>query len=220
MSYARTLTLILATLSSATLHAQSLQEGRLPETGIVHTVPVGGVIHESFQYKLLPAYEITGDVNQTVSYMDIVIPNRSKLIKVKSKVPLKACLVKIVEDYDSQIFKRCLLDDDGDGVFDRIAPNDVAKAFPLDAPIPYKSSETKIIKTKGDFRKAITFLGVSNDTIRLSYREFLDDVARPAFTEEYTFPLSPSYPQVIAFKDIKMKVLGIDGAGIRYSIEP
>jgi hypothetical protein len=90
---------------------------------------------------------------------------------------------------------------------------------PLAQPVRYETGHS--VDTPGDkgtFRQQLSFLGVAGNTLRLSYREFVNDMARPAFTDEVTFTLSGSYPETIAYKDIVIDVLGISNAGIRYIV--
>jgi hypothetical protein len=56
--------------------------------------------------------------------------------------------------------------------------------------------------------------------LRLSYREFSNNMARPAFTEELTIPISKTYPQDVAVKLVKLRIHSIDGLGMRYEILP
>jgi hypothetical protein len=55
--------------------------------------------------------------------------------------------------------------------------------------------------------------------LRLSYREFSNDLARPAFTEELSFPVSDAFPQTIVWRNTKITLLGLDNEGLRYRIE-
>jgi hypothetical protein len=87
----------------------------------------------------------------------------------------------------------------------------------LPHPFAYKASEF-IQPTSGSLKQVVIFLGSTKDSLRLSYREFVNDMARPAFTEEYTFPLSSTFPQPISFKGVKMTIAGIDGEGLHYTV--
>ncbi len=55
-------------------------------------------------------------------------------------------------------------------------------ALKLKEPVAYHIEERQV--AAGDnFRQVISYLGVSGETLRLSYREFSNDMARPAFNE-------------------------------------
>ena len=70
----------------------------------------------------------------------------------------------------------------------------------------------------GTSRQQLTFLGVADKTLRLSYREFSNDMARPAFTDEVTFTLSGKFPETIAYRDVVIDILEIGNAGMRYVV--
>ncbi len=54
------------------------------------------------------------------------------------------------------------------------------------------------------FKVELLYLGKSGGDIRISYREYKDDIARPAFYQELTYNLSQS--DVIRYKSFRIKV--------------
>jgi len=114
----------------------------------------------------------------------------------------------------------CLIDREGTGTFTRINFRGMYNAKLLPTPIAYRLDKVPIPDPKSDYRDVLVFLGVSAGSLRLGYREFSGDLARPAFSEELTFPLAPSYPQPIAFRNLRITLIGLDGAGLRYRIDP
>ena len=125
---------------------------------------------------------------------------------VGSRAKFKAC------DVESG---HCGLDDDGDGTFDRSSYDDFSIAMKT-TKAAYERREIPL--PEGDvFKQVVTFLGFAGGVLRLSYREFNNDLARPAFTEDYSFEIS-SFPQAVAFKDVRMTVYGAGADGLRYRI--
>lgn len=113
----------------------------------------------------------------------------------------------------------CGLDDDADDTFDRMAQDELSMALKLKKPVPYKTRrDSKVVDDPENFRQVILYQGATSDTLRLSYREFVKDMARPAFTEELSIPITKSFPQLIAVKDITLRILNIDGLGLRYEL--
>lgn len=64
----------------------------------------------------------------------------------------------------------------------------------------------------------LTYLGSNGSALSLSYREFINDMARPAFTEELQVPLSQPFPQKVRAKGVMFQVDKIDGVGLQYSV--
>lgn len=112
----------------------------------------------------------------------------------------------------------CLQDDDVDGVFDQWSVDNRTKAFRLKLGIPYTKVKLLSPPSSNDFRWTVTYLGVSNDGLKLSYREFSDGFARQAFTEDYSVPLGAKFPQVVSVKGVRFEVKSVDGAGLRYRV--
>jgi hypothetical protein len=197
-----------ATHGQAALSSPSQRIGSLPLTGVEHLATVGSPVFERFHYAFKRVAVPEADILKTILFMDIRIPAGAPLTIIQSKAKLKAC------DLDGE----CALDDDGDGTFDRIAKSSVSTAFKIAVPVKYTVQDI-VVPSFNSFRQVTIFLGSSGDAIRLSYREFSNDLARPAFTEDLSFPLPRSFPATMAFKDVRLTVLAIDGAGMRYRIE-
>lgn len=129
----------------------------------------------------------------------------------------KACFVMHEDEVGGFYNRGCAIDADGDGAFERLAGVGAGKINP---PVAYHDGEMRISRVNDNFEKKITYLGMSGDTLRLSYREFINDMARPAFTEELSLPLPKTFPARIVVKDTTFVILGISGEGLRYSVAP
>ena len=113
----------------------------------------------------------------------------------------------------------CLIDKDGNGEFDRHRPRGAAMSSKLKSPLPYRpAAPLASPDAAGSFRQTLVFLGITDKVLRIVYREFAEDIARPAFSDDLTFTMSGSYPETIAYKDLVIDVLGVSNAGIRYVI--
>lgn len=178
--------------------------GVQPQVGVERTVTAGSAIFEKYRYEVARLAFAQFDAVRGTLTGDIRVSAGEPLHQVDSNARFKACMAS----------GPCGLDDDGDGKFDRVSLDEVVGALKLKAPVPYELREVPIQSTNGNFRQIIIYLGANSDTLRLSYREFSNDMSRPAFTEELTFPISKSFPQKIAFKDIRATLLGIDGEGL------
>jgi hypothetical protein len=69
----------------------------------------------------------------------------------------------------------------------------------------------------GSFKQELIYNGKSKDTLRVSYREYVDDLARPSYFQDLTYDLSES--KEIAFRDIKMDVLEATNTNIKFIIK-
>ncbi|MFT5644441.1 MAG: hypothetical protein ACI83P_001997 [Janthinobacterium sp.] len=60
-------------------------------------------------------------------------------------------------------------------------------------------------------------LSFSGNILRLSFREYINDMARPSYFQDVTYDI-PSFPTEITFKTVKLQVLSAGNNGIRYKI--
>lgn len=68
----------------------------------------------------------------------------------------------------------------------------------------------------GGFRRELIYGGVAKGVLTLSYREFVNDMARPAFTQVLTYDLAEG--DEIAYQGARLKVLGANNTGLRYIV--
>lgn len=65
--------------------------------------------------------------------------------------------------------------------------------------------------------KSLLFVGYDNDkqTIRVTYREFIDGLARAAFTQDLTFN---STDNAIVFENFEARIVSIDSKSLKYVV--
>ena len=65
-------------------------------------------------------------------------------------------------------------------------------------------------------KKELLYNGKFGSNIRLTYREFIDDLSRPAYTQDLNYDLNES--KIIGFQGVRIEVLGTDNVAITYRI--
>jgi hypothetical protein len=66
------------------------------------------------------------------------------------------------------------------------------------------------------FRREIVYSGVSQGSITLLYREFANDLARPAFSQELHYDLKDG--DEIGFKGARIKIISASNVGLKYRV--
>ena len=66
------------------------------------------------------------------------------------------------------------------------------------------------------YKRELVYSGVSKGTVSLLYREFVNDMARPAFSEELHYDLSDG--NEIGYKGGRFKILKANNTGITYEV--
>lgn len=69
---------------------------------------------------------------------------------------------------------------------------------------------------RGSFKQELIYNGKSKDTIKLSYREYKEDWARPAFSQDLTYDLSEG--KIIGFRGMRIEVLETTNSNIRFIV--
>lgn len=215
------LTLIVSCSYASPAAAKVIQT---PPAGLESTVTVGSPLLERFDAPdatTAKRLTIKQDVRVSLGMQGkIRIPKDSAFV-IEQTNPLKVCTV--AQDAYSAFLSggpACLYDTDMDGKFDRTDANVVFTSRELKEPVPYVLVDVPQLSGGSNFRQTLTYLGSAGDVLRVSYREFSGDMARPAFTEELTFPLDKSFPQTIRWRDTTITLLGTSAEGLRYRIEP
>lgn len=186
------------------------QIANVPDFGKVQTVSVGTTIHE---YKRTYSFNVTvPNIRMTGGgslLFPAIVEADTPMFPTSSKTKFKACTKS----------GECGYDDNGDGVFDRMSSWGNLRSPKLKIPVPYRAKRITV-ENPDSVRQIIIYAGATGDTLRLSYREFSNDLARPAFTEELIIPITKNFPQDVAVKQVEFRIHQIDGLGMKYEILP
>lgn len=69
---------------------------------------------------------------------------------------------------------------------------------------------------EGDFRRELIYSGISQGTVTITYKEFKDDLARPAFSQELRYDLNQS--REVGFRGARFEILEATNSMIRYRV--
>lgn len=185
---------------------------RVPNDAQARTIPPGGTMLEDRAVQLADGVRLSGPVRFARGKQTFEIPAGAELVLVDTRSKLKACGLE-------RMASPCVFDDDGDGLLDRGAKDEFESAGPLSQRVRYDRATVSLPQSDG-LNIRYTFLGRSSAQIRIGYREFAGDYARPAFTEELSIDLPEKLPGVAAFKDVRIEVLAVGSAGLTFRVVP
>jgi hypothetical protein len=80
----------------------------------------------------------------------------------------------------------------------------------------YSETEYKGKECNECFKQELVYNGKSGNTIKVIYREYNNNMARPAFTQNLNYDLEEG--DIISFKGCKIKVLNAKNTGIEFKI--
>lgn len=202
-----------ALLTAPSAKAQQLTIIQSPEVGVETIVPAGGDVYSYFKVYTIDGVRTEAATKAGDWLLEQPVPTGTELVPVTTKAKFKAC-VPYPNSFDAR--GPCFLDDDGDGRFDRQARDDATMARKVKTPVPYSKVAISVARSDS-FKQIILYQGATADSLRFSYREFKDDMARPAFTEELTIPREP-FPAMILVKNLQLEIAGVTGMGLRYTL--
>ena len=64
------------------------------------------------------------------------------------------------------------------------------------------------------FRKELVYTGISQTVVSILYREFKDDLARPAFSQDLKYDLSES--KVVGYRGARFEIIKATNQGLTY----
>jgi hypothetical protein len=82
-------------------------------------------------------------------------------------------------------------------------------------PVAY-SKDIHSEEEDADFRIELLYMGKTKDTIRLAYREFIEDKIRPAFSQEVSYDYTG--PTEVSYKNFELEVIEATGSKIVYRV--
>lgn len=82
--------------------------------------------------------------------------------------------------------------------------------------IPYKNTVQENWSITDGFKRELIYSGISANTVSILYREYIDNIVRPAFSQEFKYDLNSS--NEIGFKGARFKVTNASNTGISYVV--
>ena len=110
----------------------------------------------------------------------------------------------------------CLLDTKNKSMFTHYTIKDKPEIFELDKPFYYNQVSNEV--SQDSFRYIILYQGKINNKIKISFREFKDDIVRPAFTQDIEYELNSNGTTTIGFKGLRINVIKATNVDITYSV--
>jgi hypothetical protein len=81
--------------------------------------------------------------------------------------------------------------------------------------IPYDKSSTQV-RDEISFKKELIYTGVSKNVISITYREFKDDLARPAFSQDLKYDLAES--SIVGYKGARFEIIKASNQGLTFKM--
>lgn len=188
--------------------------GHLPAHAAVSTTDVGEVMYAEYDYFSLGWRRVRfpRDFEWGLPTTTVSIPAGDSLVSIGG-----GAYCTVAERYSSLGFRRrvCFADENQDMRFDRIQIEGTIVGYSVDVPyVPYSAGEKEVLR--GGFRQEIVYQGVTGGAIRILYREYTNDFARPAYYQDISYDYQPGV--TIRFKGARAEILDANREQVTYKV--
>ncbi|SFP85451.1 hypothetical protein [Hydrogenimonas thermophila] len=189
-----------------------------PDINKISTVDIGENMYEKVKLYSHDTYNVK--INQKIDVYTMAsgkfTTSRRDLgiLKIDKKTGWKsACIVG-----DSHPYTVCLFDSNNDSKFDKIGSKINGLYGNLNSPIAYSLSKTPPNFGEDSFKYIVLYQGKKGNVIKISFREFINNLARPAFTQDIEYELNSNGSTIIGFKGLRIEVLKATNLDITYKV--
>lgn len=120
--------------------------------------------------------------------------------------------------YDNKPISICLVDVEDSGYFSVATYSNKDKIYPLLNKAKYTLTKTPPVYNQESFKYEVLYQGKIENRIKISFREFKDNMLRPAFTQDIEYELNKNNTTIIGFKGLRIEVIKATNLDITYKI--
>ena len=205
----------------------------IPKAGETNYVEIGMPIYQDVVARMDQKKELTllQDAQSTSDSIEqFFIPKGSKGIAM-AVLDYRYPSFCQINNSTNEVGSICLIDRDNDGTFERALNINTRRWLKIESQVPFTTKalkyewlETLPAKASTDIKfigkkRVLVYQGVSKGTIKVAYREYINDLARPAFSQDVAYDLEPDGTGMIAFQGARIKVLTTTATHLRYVLE-
>jgi|SRR5690554_3075236 len=191
--------------------APEYQQGKFPDLGVRTTVYVGQVMVSEYDYVSQDRAVLRGNVSGSFWVGRQGVGNGANLVGAMAGGVKVYCVPPGMQGMP------CLKDSSGDGRFDTAyvmnAFGMVVSPSKID-PVNYDVRDQNI---QDGFKYELVYQGVSDNTMRVAYREYTDNLARPAFHQDLSYNMDEGDTS-IRFRNVSMTVESADNNEVTYVV--
>lgn len=193
--------------------------GQEPKIGTKATTPVGGIVFSQYRFVGKTAYRVFDPISLGFMLGRVSVNAGDPLLKASFDGRSGYCTERLtyIDPLVGPLKPSCYVEGaDGKLTAVHVAPGAVwfEKALPF--PVRFEKAEIPL-PGSNSFKNELLYQGISNKTLRLSYREYSNDMARPAYFQDVSYEI-PSLPTTISFKNVRLEVLEAGNAGLTYRV--
>jgi hypothetical protein len=194
--------------------------GQVPALGSTQTAVVGDVLYSEFEYTGNSGAITSGAFEQRVGLGSVRVPSNTTMVSsdIDGRKGYCSSTLTYYDPLVGPYTGTCWFDANNDSRFEEfwINPGGIPYTYDADTPLVYKISE--ISNAAGGFKYEIVYQGLDGAVLRMLYREYVDNMVRPAFQQDLTYNLNPSGPTLVRFRSVSIEVVAAGGSEITYVV--
>lgn len=201
--------------------------GESPQLNLVVERSVGETIYETYDYSQLSGARLRDAAKVDSLNLHWGLPAGEFLPAFSDSPQVKVfCTATLIFHIplSHKSSRVCLQDRNSDGAFDYwTAPEGPSDSrlgtwMALDKPIPFQDAQGTSTAGSNGFRRELIYEGVSGNVVDILYREFVNDLARPAFQQDLHYTLQSPGPTEVSFRSARVRIHSADNNAIRYEV--
>jgi hypothetical protein len=215
------LTLMLSACGGTVRELSEYKVGQEPALGAVQSAVVGDVLYSEFEYTGNSGAITMAPFEQGIGLGgSVTVPAGTAMYAsdIDGRRGYCTATLTYLDPLVGPYRGTCWFDSNNDGNLDQfwVMPGAVPYTYDADIPLAYRANE--ISNTAGGYKYEIVYQGLDGDVLRMLYREYVDNMARPAFQQELTYNVNPTGPTQIRFRSVAMEVTHAQGSDITYVV--
>lgn len=193
--------------------------GQNIELGKEQVSIVGDVMFSEFDYRALFAAVLTEDLEVSYQGMRISAPSGYTLLPYRISGTPGYCSPTLImySILGNPAKAACMFDRNSDWKFESVVPEMVDNFGEKEIPL-VSYTMTEISESEDGFKYEFLYNGISGQTLNITYRDFSNNMTRPAFQQDLTYTLASSGPTDIAFRGARMTVYSANNSTVRYVV--
>lgn len=204
---------VLVGCASVQTQQPKYQTGAFPEVGVRTTKSVGKVMVEKYEYLAQKGATLMNAVAGSFWRRRDGLSVGTALVSAVSSGEEVFC------QSPPRLGAPCLKDTDGDGRFDRAFTMNAYGFLIYEVNIPPAAYRIRDQSIKDGFRYELLYQGINNGVVRITYREYTENLARPAFRQDLTYTLESNGETRIRFRDVSAVIHMANNNQIEYTVE-
>ncbi len=194
--------------------------GQVPALNEASSATVGSTMFSQYRYWSKVGYRISTPVEARIMLGRVQVDAGDFVAPAQADNAPAYCTEKnsYIDPMVGRIKPACFVDSSNTGFFDTVkaAPGMIWFSAKLDQPVRYEKSEQ--VFPRSDAQKfELLYQGYAAQAVKISYREYVNDFARPAFFQDVSYEVS-NFPTEVTFRSVRIQLLSADNNGIKYKV--